>query len=168
MDTQSASPGKGVKSVALLLMLGGIFGVVVGLYQELQALTNFGIRAATMTGIFVLLFGWCVWVGFELWHGEPWTYRWAKIIFAAQIPIIVVPGFAFDGFFTGLRIYFIISDRAPNIRWGFNLSSSIHFLFSSQVDYWLFGINFLAVIALFYLIRATSAKEPVKDKFGLI
>lgn len=168
MSKKDGSPGVGVKLVASLLMFGGIFGVVVGLYQEWQLLTTVGVRLAALTGLFVLLLGSCVWVGFELWHGEPWAFKWAKIIFAAQVPIFSVSGFAFDGFFTGLRVYLAISERPPNLRFGFNLSSGIHFVLGPQVDYWLFGINLVAVIALIHLVRTTGDKGPVRDKFGLI
>jgi hypothetical protein len=167
MGTQNG-PGIGIKLIASLLMFGGIFGAIVGLYQELQVLTTFGLRLAALTGLFVLLFGWSAWVGFELWHGEPWAFKWAKVIFAAQIPNFAVHGFAFDGFYTGLRAFFMVSEKPPTLRFGFNLSSSIHFLISQQVDYWLFGINLLAVVALFHLMHATAEKEPARDKFGLI
>ncbi|HKD78505.1 MAG TPA: hypothetical protein VKH81_02370 [Candidatus Angelobacter sp.] len=168
MAKRDGSPGIGIKLIALMLTLGGIFGVVVGLYQQWQTLAKVGIWAAALVGLFVLLFGWSAWVGFELWHGEPWAFKWGKVIVAAQIPIFTVPGFSFDGFFTGLRISFAISERAPILRFGFNLSSSIHFEISRQVDYWLFGINLVAVVALVHLMSAPAANGPAKDKFGLI
>lgn len=156
-------PGLGVKLIALLLMLGGIFGAIWGLYQEAQILSSIGSSAAAWSGLFVVLFGWSAWVGFELWHGKVRAFKLAKIIFAAQIPIFSVNGFAFDGFFTGLRVYFAISEQPPNLRWGFNLASGIHFIAGPQIDYWLFGVNLLAVVALFHLMRASSDKQPVKD-----
>ncbi|HET9366033.1 MAG TPA: hypothetical protein VFP71_13575 [Candidatus Angelobacter sp.] len=168
MAERTGSPRVGIKLIALLLMLGGIFGAIVGLYQEVQILTSIGSSAAAWAGLFVVLFGWSAWVGFELWHGKVRAFKLAKVIFAAQIPIFSVNGFAFDGFFTGLRVYFVVSEQPPNLRWGFNLASGIHFVFGPRVDYWLLGVNLVAVVALIHLMRATSNNEPVKDKFGLI
>ncbi|HET9836584.1 MAG TPA: hypothetical protein VFR84_00010 [Candidatus Angelobacter sp.] len=168
MDKQGISPGVGVKVVAMLLMLGGIYGAIWGLYEEWQVLTRIGLAPAAWTGLFVVLFGWCTWVGFEVWHGERWAFKIAKVIFAAQIPNFTLPGFSFDGFFTGLRVYFMVSGQPPNLRWGFNLASGIHFAISPQLDFWLFGINLIAVVALVHLVRATADKAPTSDKFGLI
>jgi hypothetical protein len=167
MDEQSDSPGIGVKLIALLLMFGGIAGALFGLYGEWEMLRT-SIPLAAVTGFCVLLFGWSTWVGFELWHGEPWAFKMAKVIFAAQIPNFTVPGFSFDGFYTGLRILFAISQQPPNLRFGFNLSSSLHVTLSAQVDYWLFGVNLVAVAALIHLVHVTSHTAPAKDKFGLI
>jgi hypothetical protein len=168
MDEQTDSPGIGVKLIALLLMFGGIYGALFGLYNEWQTLTTAGVPLAALTGLFVLLFGWSTWIGFEMWHGEAWAFKWAKVIIAAQIPNFTVPGFSFDGFYTGLRILFAISQQPPNLRFGFNLSSSLHVTLSAQVDYWLFGVNLLAVAALIHLMHVTSHTAPAKDKFGLI
>jgi hypothetical protein len=168
MKTQSSFPGPGVKLIAMLLMLGGIYGAIWGLYEEWQTLTSIGIAPAAWTGLFVVLFGGCTWVGFEVWHGEPWAFKMAKVIVAAQIPNFTFPGFSFDGFFTGLRVYFMISERPPNLRFGFNIASGIHFAISPQIDFWLFGINLVAVVALVHLLRATADKGTASDKFGLI
>src|ERR1051326_6668968 len=149
----------GVKLIALLLILGGAAGVVFGLVGEAQALMNFGVGAAAWVGVFVLLFGWGAWIGYELCRGKPWAFRWARIIMAAQIPNFTFPGFSFDGFFTGLRVYFMVSDQPPNLRWGFNLSSAIHFMISANIDFWLFGVNFVAILAVAHLTRAARQRK---------
>lgn len=167
MSRQDDSPGIGIKLIALLLMFGGIYGAIWELYIEWQAWTSAGAGTAALVGLCVLLFGWSTWVGFELWHGERWAFKVAKVIFGAQIPIFALPGFSFDGFYTGFRVYLMIRERPPNIRFGFNAGSGINFLLSPQVDYWFFGVNLVAVIALIHLIRTTD-KGLSKDKFGLI
>jgi hypothetical protein len=78
-----------------------------------------------VSGVIVLLFGWSAWTGFELWEGKPRAFRSAMLIFAAQIVSFTVPGFAFAGFFTGLRAYFAISQRAPFLRFGLDLVSAL-------------------------------------------
>ena len=59
-----------------------------------------------------MVFGWCAWTGFDLWKDKPKAFTSAKIIFLAQIVNFTVPGFSFDGFYTGLRVYLMLSERA--------------------------------------------------------
>ncbi|MGC2698085.1 MAG: hypothetical protein WA738_20040 [Candidatus Angelobacter sp.] len=147
--------GVGVKSISFLLIGGGIAGVAFGFWSELQSLTTVPAYLSALIGLFVVLFGWCAWIGFELWHGKPHAFRWAKIIFAGQILNFTVPGFSFDGFFTGLRVFVMLTDLPPPIRFGFNIASSIHFQYSPNLQNWLFGINFVPIVALVALTQAT-------------
>jgi hypothetical protein len=119
-------------------------------------------------GIFVLLFGWSAWTGYGLWKGEAWAIRNAKFIFAAQIPIFAAPGFSFEGFSTGLRVYFMVRGQLPVFRFGLDISPMLHFAVSQEIGYWAIGINFLAVVALVYLMHATRPDEVKQDGFGLI
>jgi hypothetical protein len=158
--------GLGVKFISFLLMGGGIAGVAFGLWGETQSLATAPRYLTALTGLFVVLFGWSAWIGFELSKGTPHAFRWAKIIFAGQILNFTVPGFSFDGFFTGLRAYLMLTNLQPSIRFGFNISSGIHFQYSSQIQNWLFGINFVAIVALVALTSATAPRSG--DRFGLI
>jgi hypothetical protein len=167
-EPAKTKPGIGVKLVALLLIPGSILGVGFGLWSEFNTLGQIPIPLTALQGVFVLLFGWCAWTGFELWQGKPRAFTNAKIIFLAQILNFTVPGFSFDGFYTGLRIWLSVSERAPNLRFGFNFQAMIHFAVSPQIDYWLFGINFIGVIAFFYLRSASRPARPKADRFGLL
>lgn len=125
-------------------------------------------QLTALQGLFVMLFGWCAWTGFELWKGKPKAFTSAKIIFLAQVLNFTVPGFSFDGFYTGLRVYFMLSERAPNLRVGFNLQSLLYFRVSPEIDYWLFGINFVALVAFFHLVTAARPAKAKPDRFGLL
>lgn len=59
-----------------------------------------------MTGLYLVIFGWCVWTGVDLWQGKPQGYKWAKVLFAAQIPVITFPGFTYHFEVGGLVIQF--------------------------------------------------------------
>ena len=159
---------KGMKLISLLLIVGGVTGATFGWWAELQVLRQGTIAATVLYGLFVLLFAWSAWTGFELWKGKPQAVRMAQLILAAQIPNFTIPGFSFDGFYTGLRVYFMISERPPILRLGFNLQSALYFVVSPEIDYWLFGINLLALVAFVHLIRVGRPAVPETDRFGLI
>jgi ABC-type xylose transport system permease subunit len=90
----TAPSGKtGVKLIALLLIIGGILGAAVGFWSELQFLRQVPARLTALKGLFVMLFGWCAWTGFDLWKDKPKAFTSAKIIFLAQIVNFTVPGF---------------------------------------------------------------------------
>ena len=158
----------GMKLVSLLLIVGGVTGAAFGWWAELQIFHQGNIAVTVLYGLFVLLFAWSAWTGFELWKGKRQAVKMAQLILAAQIPNFTIPGFSFDGFYTGLRVYFMISERPPNLRWGFNLQSALHFAVSPEIDYWLFGINLLALAAFVHLIRVGRPAAPETDRFGLI
>ena len=163
--------GWGVKLISLLLIIGGLAGIAMGLWTEIQTLRQLGIHprpSLAILGLFILLFGWCVWTGLALWKGNPRAFTWAKIIFTAQILNFTVPGISFDGFYTGLRVYVMVSQLAPNIRVGFDVETGIHFLFSDEITNWLFGVNFVAIAALSCLLREIPSKSARPDRLGLI
>src|SRR5258708_40281493 len=84
----------GVKVIGLLLIAGGLLGIgisVVG-YITMPQATLGSPLIAVFSLLYLLLFGWTVWIGFDLWHGEPRGYRWAEILLFAQIPDIRIPG----------------------------------------------------------------------------
>jgi hypothetical protein len=164
--------GAGIKFLSLLLIVGGAAGVLEGLWGDVQTLRQTGLRPSSnlsIIAVFILLFGWCVWVGVALWRGKPHGYKWAKVLFAVQIPIVTVPGFTFSGFYTGLALHLMLSRDPPNLRFNFHLQSAIHFLISGEIENVLVGVNLVAVLALIYLFRVTSPDYGRKrDNFGLI
>lgn len=160
MNQPSGPMGIAVKLIALLLMVGGLAGATLGWAAELHILRQGNIGVTVLYGLFVLLFGWSAWTGFELWKGKPQAVKMAQLILAAQIPNFTIPGFSFDGFYTGLRVYFMMSERPPNLRFGFNLQSAIHFAVSPEIDYWLIGINLLALVAFVHLMRVGVRLRP--------
>jgi ABC-type xylose transport system permease subunit len=163
------SRGKtGVKLIALLLIIGGTLGAAYGFWGELQSFRQIPAQLTALEGLFVMLFGWCAWTGFDLWKDKPKAFTNAKIIFLAQILNFTVPGFSFDGFYTGLRAYLMLSERAPYLRFGFNLQSMLYFRVSPEIDYWLVGINFVAVVAFFHLVTAAGPAKAKPDRFGLL
>ena len=162
----------GIKFVSLLLILGGVFGILIGLWTDYQVVKQSGFRPSLpliTTGLCILLFGWCVHVGLSLWRNKPEAYRWAKIIFAAQIPVFTFPGFYFSGFYTGLVLHLMLSRESPKLRFYFGLQSSMRFVISEQIQNVLVGVNLVAIFVLIYLFSATAPDHAGSgDRFGLI
>lgn len=161
----------GTKVLSLLLIVGGAAGVLAGLWGDAQTLRQTGFRPSanlSIVAVFILVFGWSVWVGAWLWRGKPQGYRWAKVLFAAQIPIITVPGFSFS-LSTGLALNVILDLSPPILHFNFQLESAMRFLISGEIANALVGVNLAAILALAYLFRVTSPDYGRRrDNFGLI
>ena len=168
MEEPNSLGGIGVKLIALLLIVGGGTGAAFTLVAESQMLFKAGIQFAALYGLLVFIFGWSAWSGYGLWKGKAWAVRNAKFIFAAQIPIFAVPGFSFDGFSTGLRVFFIVRSQLPVFRFGLDIAPTLQFAVSQEIDLWAIGVNMLAVVVLIYLIWVNRRAEVKQDRFGLI
>jgi len=90
---------KPMRLVALLLILGGAIGVGLTIWLDVNLVMSSQIRifssATAIAGVFILIFGWCVWTGVDLWRGRRQALKFAMILFAMQIPVITVPGFSY-------------------------------------------------------------------------
>jgi hypothetical protein len=112
-------------------------------------------------GVFVVIFGLSTWTGIDLWRGKERAYKWAKILFAAQIPQVSLPGFAYH-FYSAL-VLFLAYSRQTDSKLGLNfeLGSSIALWFSPQTEDLAFGVNLVALTALILLIKAKPASDPL-------
>jgi len=146
---------RGVRGVALLLMLGGVAGVAAGLYNDFEviAASHGGILIAVgLTGIFICVSAWAVWVGKDLWRGRPEGYKFAGILLGVQIPTLKVPGFGYV-FYIGLQLTALVSGTAPELRLAANLGSAFWVIVSSRIEEFTIGINVAALVCLLYLAR---------------
>lgn len=151
----------GIRLIALLLMVGGAAGVVLFVMLVIQMAPK-----QPLMGLFSLpgacVFVWSALTGFDLWRGKPAGYRWARILFAAQIPIILIPGFQY-WFYTGVSGYMMFSEgRDSNTSWSFNLGSSVSMLVGGQSSGRSVGINLLAVVIFLFLLMSESAKRATR------
>lgn len=154
MSDQTKSVGKDIRLIAILLIVGGIFGIGLAVWLGLQASSQQ--PAFAFYGlVFGAVFAWSAWKGISLWKGRPDGYKWAKILFAAQIPILSLPYFAYE-FYTGLSLRLIFGQVNSNI--GFGLGSSIEFYVSPEIRNTVFGINLIALIVFVYLVKMSRSK----------
>ena len=145
-DTSTSSAGE--KFFALFLVIGGLLGIGIALYFAPQFLSQHWIYGSV---VFVMLaaFGWATYVGILLLRGRRRGWKWATILFASQIPIVSVPGLAYE-WYTGFGLSWIfVGDRDPLT---FELGSSLSFFLDTRITAVLFGINLFAVLAFIYLI----------------
>ena len=154
---------KPMRIVALLLILGGALGVGLTIWLDVNLLMSSQIRifssATAIAGVFILIFGWCVWTGVDLWRGRRQALKLAMILFAIQIPVITVPGFSY-GLQVGLLVRLAIL-RGGEFSGGFEFGSGFNFYISSDVQGFALGVNLVALFVLIYLIRV--ARELAEE-----
>jgi hypothetical protein len=117
----------GTSLLALMLGLGGLVGVGICLWTYIQIFVQFGMKfpsTAALFGVFIVVFGWSIWVGVELWQDKPKAYAWAKILFLLQIPTVSVPHFAYQ-FYTPLMLGLEFNRDNDKIGFDFQIASSI-------------------------------------------
>ena len=169
-NSEAFLSSKGMKVISLLLMLGGIFGVGIAVLIDGRYLMSPGAKffspSVAIAGVFILLFGWAVLTGIDLWLGRSEALTWARILFAIQIPTIAVPGFSYE-FHIGFILRFIVRSGF-RIGFDFNLGSSFNFYISPSIQQFALGINVFAVGVLIYLLRAARPAAVKPDRFGLI
>jgi hypothetical protein len=145
----------GMKTVALLLMIGGVLGDVLTIWLDVNLLMNSqrGMlsSATAIAGVFILIFGWCVWTGVDLWRGRRQALKFAMILFAMQIPVILLPGFSYY-LHTGLMVQVAIV-AGGQFSAGFQFGSAFNFYISPEVYGLTIGVNLVALLVLIYLIR---------------
>ncbi len=152
----------GVKVIAFLLIAGGLLGIgisVVGFIAMPQATLGSPLMAAFAL-LYLLLFGWSVWIGFDLWQGEPRGYRWAEILLFAQIPNIRISGFVYQFQTAGFTIRWLSGQAGRGIN--FNFGSHLSIYVSPEIQGTALGVNIVAIFALIYLLRVTSPDYEVQ------
>src|SRR5581483_4978363 len=151
------------KLVAVLLALGGLVGIIIALMSETAMLSSSGRAFNTaLVGFFAFLFGFSGWTGVDLWRNKTHAFQWAQVLLVAQIPIISFPGLAYH-FYTGMVLY-LQYDQTSSTIFSFQaqLGSAIGFRISSSIEGFVFGINLIAVIALYLLGKAHPQNENVQ------
>jgi hypothetical protein len=119
--------------------------------------------ATAVIGMFTLVFGWSTWVGVDLWRGKPQAYKWAKVLFLLQVPIVNISSFAYH-FYTGLLLSLALSGVSEKkLGFEFELASGMKFQIPSDIDDLTLGVNLVAFAALIYLVESkqkTSDHHP--------
>lgn len=156
----NTKPDGATRFLAFLLIAGGLAGIAIFIWLATQSKMH--VALIIFFAIFVLLFAWSALKGYDLWLGKPSGYKWAKILFAAQIPSITVPGFNYE-YYTGLNMAVLFG--RPDSNHSINIGSSAALYLSPEVVGTVFGVNLVAIIALAYLFfskrvpRSTNAQS---------
>ena len=149
------------KLVAILLGMGGLAGLSIALWTETSLLFQQGgnrINAA-LVGLFAFIYGVSTWTGIELWRKKPPAFTWAQVLLVAQIPTVGFPGFAYY-FYTGLTLYLSFSTRHDAVSGvECQIGSAFHFQISQEIEGFVWGINLVAILALYLLGKSRASIE---------
>jgi hypothetical protein len=149
----------GVKFLALLLVLGGIVGFGIAVLLAPNALALGPLAAVQTFVLFGSVFSCSVWQGINLWRGKPNAIKWAKILFAAQIPAFSFSGIAYE-FYTLLSFSLQLGQvQSPT---AFNLGSSLSVANVGQGQPNFVGVNVIAIAATAYLFIRFRPNKTLK------
>ncbi|HZD92773.1 MAG TPA: hypothetical protein VE133_00880 [Candidatus Sulfotelmatobacter sp.] len=144
-----------LRLVALLLIVGGVAGVGIALWTEIQLLISKGSGSgpAALFGVVAVIFGFSTWVGIELWQRKPRAFKWAVPLLVAQLPNVSLPGFSYQ-FYTALSCCVLWNQPNTTLGFEFEFASAIRFLISRDIQEIIFGINLVPIVALYLLGKA--------------
>jgi hypothetical protein len=155
MKTENSGKGNteyGARIIAVLLVLGGLLGILSLVMMHVHLTQQHQILPVISSVISVALFAWGIVTGVALWQSTPRGFKWAKILFALQVPVFHVARLTYE-FSTCISFRVMIGSTNRHI--GGDIGSSLNFDVSPQSLGFMFGINIVAVLALLYLIRAS-------------
>ena len=155
MKTDNSSKGNvkyGARIIAVFLVAGGLLGILSLVMMHFHLAQQHQSLPVISSVVFVALFAWGILTGIALWRATPRGFKWAKILFALQVPVFHVARLTYE-FSTGFSFRVMIGNTSRYI--GGDIGSSLSFAVSPQSLGFMFGINIVAVIALVYLIRAS-------------
>ena len=148
----------GLRAISILLILGGIAGIAVALWTEANTVI---LSHMIFLACAFLVFGWSIWVGFDLWKGKPQSYKWAQVLFLMQIPSVSFHGFSYQ-FYLGLVFSLSFTrETASKLNVEFELGSLLNFQVSAGIETLIVGVNVIAVAALIYLFRISPQRALI-------
>jgi len=154
----------GLRVLACLLMLGGVLGIGLAFLMAYQFLQVHWIYLVFVAA-FLALFAWSALTGLRLWRGERRGWKWATILFAMQIPVLTVPGLAYE-YYTGLAIK-LIGGRADT-SFSLGLGANAQLYLDTRITDLVYGVNLFALGAVIYLLmkRPGRQAQPIAPTGG--
>ena len=154
----------GVRFLALILAVGGVLGIGIVLWMAYQFLQQHWVYIF-LVAAFMAVFVWTTITGVRLWRGDPRGWKWALILFIAQIPILTVPGFSYE-FSVGFAIKVV--GRNAALSFPFGLGTSINVYLDTAITDLVYGVNLFALAAAIYLFlkKPSKALQPTAVASG--
>ena len=149
----------GVRSLAFILEVGGLLGIFIAIYLG-YTLAQQQWVLVVIAVVFLGVFAWTLLTGTRLWRGDPRGKKWAKILYAAQIPILTVPGFTYE-YYTGLLIGVVGGRVQSNLKLEFGAGLTLYF--ATRISDLVYGINLFAVAAFVYLVIRLRANPAMQS-----
>jgi hypothetical protein len=142
----------GARIIALVLLAGGLLGLLGSALSVYHSFQQHRVIVGVSGMISTALFAWCIPIGVALWRTTPNGFKWAKLLFAMQVPVFSIARFSYE-FSTFFSFRFMIGNTTRHIGGDIGSSSNLNWL--PQSVGFLFGINVVAVLVLLYLIRSS-------------
>jgi len=139
--------------LATCLMVGGVVGVVGVLFMGGNLIRQHWIYGVLLA-LFVWIFVWSALSGLRLWRGKAGGWKWATILFAAQIPVLTVPGMTYE-YYTGLSYKVMGGHVTENIALA--LGSQAKLYLDTRITDLAYGVNLFACAAAIYLFCRRNA-----------
>lgn len=141
-----------------VLVVGGLFGIGI-MFTLGASLLEQGWLNVLLLCLFVLLFGWAVWVGIALWQGSVYGRKWSCVVYALQIPMITLPGLVLQ-WYTGAYLGPVWRFATETtFIFSMEVGATAQFFIGSRVSEPELGINLFAVAALIMLMPKAAAVE---------
>jgi hypothetical protein len=142
------SPNAGERTLALLLMVGGVLGVGISIFTAPPFLRMHWIYGVLIAGA-LFVFVWSALTGYRLWRGQVRGWKWATILFALQIPILTVPGFSYE-YYTGIALQ--IMGGHVDKTFTLSLGSNANLYLDTRIVDLRYGVNVFAIGATIFLL----------------
>jgi len=149
--------------ISSLLIVGGLFGLLGTYFLVVHAIRQHQDIHVTSTIVSTLLFAASIFGGIELWRGRPRGFKFAKILFALQIPIFTVLRFTYE-FSTFFSLRIMIGNTNRTI--GADIGSSGNFQVWDHPVGFMAGINLIAVAVIVYLYtisQSANSRPALRD-----
>ena len=155
------APNAGERTLALLLMVGGVLGVGISMFTAGQFLRMHWIYGVLIAGA-LFVFVWSALTGYRLWRGEVRGWKWATILFALQIPILTVPGFSYE-YYTGIALQ--IMGGHVDKTFTLSLGANANLYLDTRIVDLRYGVNIFAIGATIFLLlrRPNYRLHPTGD-----
>src|SRR5262245_39501852 len=142
----------GARIIAFFLLAGGMLGMLGSALTVYHSVQQHWVLAGVSGMLSTALFAWCIPAGAALWRTTPEGFKWAKLLFAMQVPVLSIARFSYE-FSTFFSFRLMIGNTTRHIGGDVGSSSNLNLL--PQSFGFLFGINIVAVLILLYLIRSS-------------
>lgn len=151
-SVEKESQDKGSKFLALLLTLGGVLGMGLSVYLGYTFVQRHWVYVVLAVA-FLSLFVWTTLTGIRLWRNDSRGWKWGKILFAAQIPVLTVPGFSYE-YYSGIAIK-VLGGRVDS-NYSMELGANANLYLDTRITDLVYGINLFAIGALIYLMAKSK------------
>ena len=146
------------RALGAILMLGASLGL---LSYALDASAFGEARTAAVAALMAFAYLFAAHAGWRLWQGNSFGRKWAPWLFAAQVPLLSLPGFEYGwyaGINAGLKFFWSAGTHSYTILASAGAGGGA--LWTSQFDGYAIGFNAFAACAALALLRPIKSFKP--------